>query len=59
VVAASILAIESPVFIWVHVQDREIPANNNERRAGMLLAFIAYAGREMIPSCALRYTVPK
>jgi hypothetical protein len=26
---------------------------------GMLLAFIAYAGREMIPSCALRYTVPK
>jgi len=26
---------------------------------GILLAFIAYSGREMIPSCALRYTVPK
>jgi hypothetical protein len=31
VVAASILAIESPVFIWVHVQDREIPANNSRQ----------------------------
>jgi uncharacterized membrane protein YhhN len=42
VVAATILAIESLVFIWVHVQYREIPPIIMSGVMGLLMAFIAY-----------------
>ena len=42
VVAATVLAIESLVFIWVHVQYREIPPIIFGGVLGLLLAFIAY-----------------
>ena len=42
VVAAIVLAIESLVFIWVHVQYREIPPLIMSGVLGLLMAFIAY-----------------
>ena len=42
VVAATVLAIESLVFIWVHVQYREISPIIMSGVLGLLMAFIAY-----------------
>ncbi len=42
VVAATVLAFESLVFIWVHVQYREIPPIIMSGVLGLLMAFIAY-----------------
>lgn len=42
VVAATILALESLVFIWVHIQYREIPAIIMSAVLGLLMVFIAY-----------------
>jgi hypothetical protein len=42
VVAAAVLAIESLLFIWVHVQYREIPPIIMSAVLGLLMAFIAY-----------------
>jgi hypothetical protein len=42
VVAAAVLAIESLVFIWVHVRYREIPPIIMSALLGLLMAFIAY-----------------
>ena len=42
VVAATVLAIESLLFIWVHVQYREIPPIILSGVLGLLTAFIAY-----------------
>jgi uncharacterized membrane protein YphA (DoxX/SURF4 family) len=42
VVAASVLAIESLAFVWVHVQYREIPSIILSGVLGLLMAFIAY-----------------
>jgi len=42
VVAATVLAIESLVFVWVHVQYREIPPIILSVVLGLLMAFIAY-----------------
>ena len=42
VVAATVLAIETLVFIWVHVQYREIPPIILSGVLGLLMAFIAY-----------------
>jgi uncharacterized membrane protein YphA (DoxX/SURF4 family) len=42
VVAAAVLAIESLVFIWVHVKYREIPPIIMSAVLGLLMAFIAY-----------------
>jgi hypothetical protein len=42
VVAATALAIESLVFIWVHVQYRELPPIIFSGVLGLLMAFIAY-----------------
>ena len=42
VVAAAVLAIESLVFIWVHVQYREISPIIMSAVLGLLMAFIAY-----------------
>ena len=42
VVAAGVLAIESLVFIWVHVQVRSNPMIVTCAVLGLLMAFIAY-----------------
>jgi DoxX-like family len=42
VVAAAVLAIESLVFVWVHVQYGEIPPIIISAVLGLLMAFIAY-----------------
>jgi hypothetical protein len=47
VVAATVLAIESLVFIGVHVQYRELPPIIMSGVLGLLMAFIAY-GRTVL-----------
>ena len=47
VAAAALLAIESLVFIWVHVKYREIPPIIMSAVLGLLMAFIAY-GRTLL-----------
>ena len=42
VVAAIVLAIESLVFIWVHLKYREVPPIVMSAVLGLLMAFIAY-----------------
>ena len=42
VVAAALLAVESLVFIWVHVKYREVPPIVFSAVLGLLMAFIAY-----------------
>jgi hypothetical protein len=42
VAAAAVLAVESLVFIWVHVRYREIPPVIMCGVLGVLMAFIAY-----------------
>ena len=42
VVAATVLAIESLVFIWVHVKYREIPPIIMSAVLGLIMAFVAY-----------------
>lgn len=49
VAAATILAIESLVFIWVHVQYREIPPIIMSGMLGLLMAFIAYGRMVLKP----------
>jgi len=43
VVAAAALAIESLIFIWVHIKYREIPPIVMSIVLGLLMAFVAYA----------------
>lgn len=40
--AATVLAIESLLFIWVHVQYKEVPPIIMSGVLGLLMAFIAY-----------------
>ena len=42
VVAASLLALESLVFIWVHVKYAEVPPIIFSAVLGLLMAFVAY-----------------
>ena len=49
VVAATVLAIESLVFIWVHVQYREIPPVIMSGFLGLLMTFIAYGRMVLKP----------
>ena len=49
VVAAAILAIEGLVFVWVHVQYREIPPIIMSAVLGLLMAFIAYGRMVLRP----------
>ena len=49
VLAAAILAIESLVFIWVHVQYREKNAILMSGALGLLMAFIAYGRLVLAP----------
>jgi uncharacterized membrane protein YphA (DoxX/SURF4 family) len=48
-VAATILAIESLVFIWVHVQYREIPPILMSGVLGLFMAFLAYGRMVLRP----------
>jgi len=41
-VAAAVLALESLVFIWVHIQSREVPPLIISAVLGLLMAFLAY-----------------
>ncbi len=49
VVAATVLAIESLLFIWVHVQYREIPPIIVSGVLGLMMAFIAYGRMVLKP----------
>jgi hypothetical protein len=49
VVAATVLALESLVFVWVHVQYREIPPIIFSGALGLLMAFIAYGRMVLKP----------
>ena|SRR5690349_6233003 len=49
VVAAIILAIESLVFIWVHVKYREVPPMIFSAVLGLVMAFIAYGRTFLAP----------
>jgi uncharacterized membrane protein YphA (DoxX/SURF4 family) len=49
VVAAAVLAIESLVFVWVHVQYGEIPPIILSGLLGLLMAFIAYGRMVLKP----------
>ena len=49
VVAAAILAVESLVFIWVHVKYGEIPPIIMSAVLGLLMAFIAYGRMALTP----------
>ncbi|HMV31933.1 MAG TPA: DoxX family protein [Gemmatimonadales bacterium] len=42
VVAAAVLALESLVFIWVHVRYREMGSIAMSAALGLLMAFLAY-----------------
>ncbi len=47
--AATVLAIESLVFIWVHARQREIPPIILSGVLGLLVAFIAYGRMVLKP----------
>ena|ERR1051325_2218113 len=49
ILAAAVLAIESLVFIWVHVQYREIGSMIFSGVLGLLMAFIAYGRMVLKP----------
>ena len=49
VVAATLLAIESLVFVWVHVQYREIAPIILSGVLGLFMAFIAYGRMVLKP----------
>ncbi|HZN65596.1 MAG TPA: DoxX family protein [Tepidisphaeraceae bacterium] len=49
VVAAAMLAVESLVFIWVHVQYREVTPLVMSAALGVLMAFIAYGRMVLKP----------
>ena len=49
VAAATILALESLVFVWVHLQYREIGPIIFSAMLGVLMAFIAYGRMVMKP----------
>ena len=50
VVAATLLAVESLVFIWVHIQYREVPPIVLSAVLGLLMAFIAYGRMFLKPN---------
>ncbi|MHB1095273.1 MAG: DoxX family protein [Gemmatimonadaceae bacterium] len=48
-VAATVLAIESLVFVWVHIQYHEIPPMIMSGVLGLIMAFIAYGRMVLKP----------
>lgn len=49
VLAAALLAIETLVFVWVHVQYREVPPMIFSALLGLVMAFIAYGRLVLSP----------
>jgi uncharacterized membrane protein YphA (DoxX/SURF4 family) len=49
VVAAAVLAVETLVFIWVHVKYREVPPIVFSAVLGLLMAFVAYGRTVLAP----------
>ena len=49
VVAATVLAIESLVFVWVHVKYREITPIVMSGVLGLIMAFVAYGRAVLAP----------
>lgn len=49
VAAATVLAIESLVFVWVHAKYREIPTIIMSGVLGLLMAFVAYGRMVLKP----------
>ncbi|HMU63036.1 MAG TPA: DoxX family protein [Gemmatimonadales bacterium] len=49
VLAAAILAVESLVFIWVHVQYREVPSMVMSGVLGLVMVFVAYGRAVLAP----------
>jgi hypothetical protein len=49
VVAASVLAVESLVFIWVHVKYKETTTIVMSAVLGLLMAFVAYGRMFLSP----------
>jgi uncharacterized membrane protein YphA (DoxX/SURF4 family) len=49
VLAAAVLAVESLVFIWVHVQYREVPPMIMSGALGLVMAFVAYGRAVLTP----------
>ena len=49
ILAASVLAVESLVFIWVHVKYREVAPTIMSAVLGILVAFIAYGRLVLLP----------
>jgi uncharacterized membrane protein YphA (DoxX/SURF4 family) len=49
IVAATVLAVESLVFVWVHVKYREVAPTILSGVLGLLLAFIAYGRMVLHP----------
>ena len=49
VAAAAVLAIETLLFIWVHVKYRETPPIVMSAVLGLLMAFIAYGRMFLVP----------
>ena len=47
--AAAVLALESLVFIWVHVKSNEIPPLVMSAVLGLLMAFVAYGRMVLAP----------
>jgi uncharacterized membrane protein YphA (DoxX/SURF4 family) len=48
-VAASVLALETLLFIWVHVKYREVPTIIMSAVLGLVMAFIAYGRMVLKP----------
>jgi uncharacterized membrane protein YphA (DoxX/SURF4 family) len=49
VAAAAVLALESLVFIWVHIQYKEVPPIIMSAVLGLLMAFVAYGRFALSP----------
>jgi len=49
VLTATVLAIESLVFVWVHVKYREITPIIVSAVLGLLMAFVAYGRMVLVP----------
>lgn len=48
-VAALVLAVESLIFIWVHIKSREMPSLIMSAVLGLIMAFIAYGRMVLSP----------
>src|SRR5580658_6784239 len=49
ILAATVLAVESPVFVWVHVKYREVAPLILSGVLGLLMVFIAYGRMVLRP----------